>query len=182
MISVRRHIIIRDYSDITQTRKNIAHSGYCHISAPLNVTFLSHAEQSRSVTGLNSYQYSIIMKKPNIFISGPSIIANRKLVNTLQIYATVHCNEDNSRIESIFAKRKIDLLLLEICDQQARDIQTIRRIKAQHPEIEIILVDGNSKSEVISAAIHAGARDAFRKPYREDLMVDRILSLLKSRA
>jgi len=119
------------------------------------------------------------MKKNYVLISGPTIAHDEELTRKLQEITKTLRNLDNNRIESILSKRKVDLILLEISKDFASEIEMIGNIKSQFPNMEIILINGNGKVDVLAKAFSYGARDAFRKPYKIDLIVERVGALLK---
>jgi len=118
------------------------------------------------------------MKKRCVLLSGDSLCGDKELYEALQHIAVVVKNPENSQIESIMAKRTVDLVLFEIAKERSADVELIKRIKHQFSDTIIIVVDGDADREVIAQAFAYGAKDAFRKPYNRALMVERIQALL----
>ena len=58
------------------------------------------------------------------------------------------------------------------------DIDLIKNIKSKFPEILILLINGNGNRNLIAQAFAFGVKDAFRKPYRYDLIEERVKGLL----
>jgi DNA-binding response OmpR family regulator len=69
-------------------------------------------------------------------------------------------------------------VLFEISKERSADVDLIMRIKQQFPDTIIIAIDGGRNQEVIAQAFSYGAKDAFRKPYKQALMVERVQALL----
>lgn len=117
------------------------------------------------------------MKKKFVLISGPTISTDEKLAAELQKSAVVLKNSDNKRIELIITKRKIDLLLIEISKEYPSEVEMIKNIKTKFPHIVIILI-GDENRNVMAKAFKNGAKDAFKKPYKCDLIAERVRALL----
>ena len=119
------------------------------------------------------------MEKPCALVTGASISRDDVLFNSLQKNVKVIRNTDNSQVKVIIKKNKIDIILLEISgNYKPSEISLIKEIKNQHPDCKIILINGNGNREAIARAFSNGANDLFRKPYKTDLIVDRIKALL----
>ena len=116
------------------------------------------------------------MKKPCVLISGPTAFRDEELVGKLKKNAIVLRNGRNHGVEAIAAKRKIDLLLLEFPHEEPAEIEIIKNLKNRFPALEIILIDGDR--ELMAKAFAYGVRDVFRKPYKGDLIVERVHALL----
>ncbi len=119
------------------------------------------------------------MEKYCVLISGLTIAIDKKLGDELQKSAVVLKNQDNPQIESITTDKKVDLILLEISKANPSEVEIIKTIKSRHPRIEILLVDGDGDREVIARAFEYGAKDAFRKPYKRALIVERVRALIR---
>jgi DNA-binding NtrC family response regulator len=74
--------------------------------------------------------------------------------------------------------RKIDLILFEVINEYPADIDLIKKIKANFPGIILLLIDGNGNRNLIAKAFENGVKDAFKKPYRYDLIEERVKGLL----
>jgi len=118
------------------------------------------------------------MKNRCVLLSGPAVADDEDLDIGLQNYAVVFKNPDNNRLETISSEKKIDLILLELLDEHPAETEVIKKIKARHPHLEIIVIAGASDSEMLAKAFECGAKDAFRKPYKTALIVERIAALL----
>lgn len=118
------------------------------------------------------------MKRPCVLISGRSIARDKKLFSALEKVAMVLLNQDNSQIESILSSNQVDLVLIEIFKDNPAEVEIIRELKARFANTLIIFIDGNGDQQLIIKAFSYGAKDAFRKPYKRQLLVDRLCALL----
>lgn len=119
------------------------------------------------------------MAKNCVLLSGPTIAHDEKLKGELEEFAVVLTRDDNSQIESILNGNNVDLIILEISNANLHEIEMIKIGKMKFPDIEIILVDGDGDQELIAQAFAVGVKDAFRRPYRSDLIAERADALLR---
>lgn len=118
------------------------------------------------------------MKKRRVLISGHSLSFDKELYGALQKIVTVVKISDNHWLEAFLAYKPVDLVMIEISEENSVDLELIKRIKNQFPDIVIILIDGDNDREVIAKAFSYGVKDAFRKPYHYALIVERVQALL----
>lgn len=118
------------------------------------------------------------MKRKCVLISGPTIAIDPQLGAELKKNAIVLKNSDNHKIFSILNNKEVDLILFEAVNEYLADIDLIRKIKANFPGIIILLIDGNGNRNLIAQGFAFGVKDAFRKPYRYDLIEERVKGLL----
>lgn len=116
------------------------------------------------------------MSNSSILVSGPTIAKDEDLVNKLTKIAEVLRNLQNSKIEAILRKHEVDLILVEILKETASELKLIKNIKSGFPSVAIILIDGDR--ELMAEAFSYGAKDAFRKPYKSSLVVERVKAVL----
>ena len=116
------------------------------------------------------------MSNSSILVSGPTIAKDEDLVNKLTKIAEVLRNLQNSKIEAILRKHEVDLILVEILKETASELKLIKNIKSGFPSVAIILIDGDR--ELMAEAFSYGAKDAFRKPYKSSLVVERVRAIL----
>ncbi|MFQ5709434.1 MAG: hypothetical protein ACE5HO_18405 [bacterium] len=116
------------------------------------------------------------MSNPHILVSGPTIAADEDLINKLQKIAVVLKNPQNSRIESILENQRVDLILFELLRETASETKMVKKIKKLFPNTAIVLIDGDR--ELLAEALSCGAKDAFRKPYKSSLIVERVKAIL----
>ena len=81
------------------------------------------------------------MKKCCVLISGSTIAGDEELQNALQQSADVIKNSDNSQIESIIKKHKVDLILLEMLKGNGSEIDLIKNLRFKFPKIAIVVID-----------------------------------------
>ena len=53
----------------------------------------------------------------------------------------------------------------------------MKQLKQEHPQLTIILIDGDN--DLIAKTFEVGVKDVFRKPYKTDLVAERIRSLIR---
>ncbi len=116
------------------------------------------------------------MSNSSILVSGPTIAKDEDLVNKLTKIAEVLRNLQNSKIEAILRKHEVDLILVEILKETASELKLIENIKSGFPSVAIILIDGDR--ELMAEAFSYGVKDAFRKPYKSSLVVERVRAIL----
>ena len=119
------------------------------------------------------------MRKYRILLSGPTTNNDKELIAELRKNALVLKNSDNNKIQSILKTRKIDLILFEINKNNHSEVEVIKNIKNQFPNIPIILIDGSGNREVMVKAFDYGVNDAFKKPYKCHLLTERVYALLQ---
>ena len=118
------------------------------------------------------------MKKRCVLMSGYSLSGDKELYKALQNIAVVMKSSENSQVESIMTKRPVELAIIEISQEHPAEVDLIKRMKKQFPNTIIIVIDGDQDREVIAQAFSYGAKDAFRKPYKRALIVERVQALL----
>ncbi len=111
-----------------------------------------------------------------ILVSGSTIAKDKELASELQKCGRVLKNLHNFRIESILRKQNVDLVLFELIKETASEINMVKKIKKLFPSTAIILIDGDR--ELMAQAFSYGAKDAFRKPYKSSLVVERVKAVL----
>ncbi|MFQ5641523.1 MAG: hypothetical protein ACE5IR_26405 [bacterium] len=121
------------------------------------------------------------MSDPCILLSGVTISSDEELVNKLKKSAMILRNLDNSKIESIMRAQKVDLILIEILREKPSEIRFIQKVTDGFPEATIILIDGDGERDLTAMAFKCGAKDAFRKPYMSDLIVEKVNAILGRR-
>ncbi len=117
-----------------------------------------------------------VMLKPYVLISGPTISADEELINALEKTTVVLREKDNRKIQTFLENKKIDMILLEPSGEQSQKIEIIKNIKHQFHDVKIILINGDR--ELFVKAFSFGVKDAFHKPYRRQMLVERVSALL----
>ena len=121
----------------------------------------------------------IMEMKPCVLISGQTIAADEKLIRDMEKSAKVLINQQNENIKSILAENQVELILFEMTKEDMLELSIIKNILIQYPQIQIVLIDGSGDQELLAGAFTYGVKDAFRKPYKRDLVVERIFAILK---
>ncbi len=86
--------------------------------------------------------------------------------------------ENRELFETILIE-SITLVVLEFSKMWESELKIIRGLLIKYHNLIVIVIDGNSSNEAIIKAFYYGAIDVFRKPYRRELLVERIEALLK---
>ena len=119
------------------------------------------------------------MQNHFVIIAGPTITSDEELFHELNKHVmTVKCLK-NSQIETVLATHKVDILLFEITNDSAVEMNIIKIIRNKFPHVEIILIDAIGNRNILARAFASGARDAFPKSYDRALLLERILALLR---
>ncbi len=115
--------------------------------------------------------------KKCILVSGATIAGDEELERQLGSTADVLTNSTNDNVETILKTTKVDLILFEIQFNKQSDVKIIKKVKDQFPELKIIAIDGEQK--LVAKAFKYGVKDAFKMPYKRNLIVERVKALLK---
>ncbi len=116
------------------------------------------------------------MRKYCILVSGPLVSNDKELIRALGKTAVVLTNSDNKKIKSIFTASNVDLTILELSKGESNEVEIIKCIKTRFQDVIIILINGDR--ELFVKAFNLGVKDAFRKPYRWPMLVERVNALL----
>jgi two-component system nitrogen regulation response regulator NtrX len=87
-------------------------------------------------------------------------------------YATRTARDSDDAAAAIAARRP-NLVFLDIWLQGSRldGLQMLANIKAEHPELPIVMISGHGNIETAVAAIKQGAYDFIEKPFKADRLV-----------
>jgi PleD family two-component response regulator len=116
------------------------------------------------------------MKKPYVLLSGKMISRDTALIAELQKSAEVLSIHDNNTIDAILEARQVDVIILEVAGQNAGEVEIVQRVKSRYPGTKIIFIDGGRK--LMGLAFQYGVADAYRKPYKNEMLVERVKVLL----
>ena len=114
-----------------------------------------------------------------MILSGPTIIYNEGLFSELFKIAFTIKNSDNQILPTILSDIECDLVLFELSTGSANEFELIKKIKTRFPDIDIVLLDEIDDCECVAQAFAYDIKDAFRKPYKIDLIIERIRALLQ---
>lgn len=117
------------------------------------------------------------MRKPCVLVSGPSVSSDKDLILSLKKTTIVLTNSDNGLIKFLFEDYNVDIIVLELLDKKTKELEILESIKTRFPSVKIILINGDR--EIFVKAFSLGVRDAFRKPYRVRMLIERINALLE---
>ena len=67
---------------------------------------------------------------------------------------------------AILNRNSVDLLILDIRLPGADGLDILKKVKADHPMLEVIIVSGHGDMETVIKAMRLGAFDYLRKPFR----------------
>ena len=100
-------------------------------------------------------------------------------------YAARTARDADSALAAIAARRP-NLVFLDIWLQGSRldGLELLNEIKAQHPEVPVVMISGHGNIETAVAAIKRGAYDFIEKPFNADRLVmvaERALETLRLR-
>jgi len=119
------------------------------------------------------------MRTYRILLSGPTIHCDQQLICGLQEFAAISTLSVNAHIFELLSEQVYDLILFEVTANSASDVEVIRQICSRFPTPAIVLIDGNAACDVLATAISYGVKDAFKKPYKWHLVVERVSALLQ---
>ena len=86
---------------------------------------------------------------------------------------TTRTARDSDDAAAAIAARRPNLIFLDIWLQGSRldGLQMLSAIKAEHPDLPIVMISGHGNIETAVAAIKQGAYDFIEKPFKVDRLV-----------
>ena len=115
------------------------------------------------------------MKSRVILIAGSSIGQDTFLIKSLRHVAKVYYTKNMNRIKAVLNKQDVDIIILEIGTDQADKENIIENLMTSFENLKIILI--NDDRDIIAQAFSFGIVDAFRRPFKIDLLIERIIAL-----
>ena len=87
-------------------------------------------------------------------------------------YTTRTARDSDDALGAIAARRP-NLIFLDIWMQASRldGLQLLASVKAEHPELPVVMISGHGTIETAVAAIKQGAYDFIEKPFKSDRLV-----------
>src|SRR6476619_6926141 len=81
--------------------------------------------------------------------------------------------KDSDEALAAFERRRPQLVFLDIWMQGSRldGLQLLEVLKAEHPEVPVVMISGHGNIETAVAAIKQGAYDFIEKPFKADRLV-----------
>lgn len=67
---------------------------------------------------------------------------------------------------NIFADNEIDILILDLRLPEMDGLEVLKSVKAQYPEVEVIMITGHGDMDAVIQAMRHGAVEFFPKPFR----------------
>ncbi|MBN2010228.1 hypothetical protein JW960_12855 [candidate division KSB1 bacterium] len=101
------------------------------------------------------------------------------LKQALQQLFNLKTIDKDVELSNFIARNGGDLILWEILHTEHSEVNSIRLIKLKFPEIKIIIINGGSGTKIAAELLTAGASDIFPRPFDNDLLIDRIIALLR---
>ena len=68
----------------------------------------------------------------------------------------------------------VDVCVLDIVMPVMDGIETLKRIKAEHPEIRVVMLSALSQKNMVEQAFKLGADSFVVKPFQEQCLIERI--------
>ena len=90
--------------------------------------------------------------------------------------------EASNGLESISMAKELkpNLITMDISMKELGGIETTSKIKAEQPDIKIIMISAIGETQFIKNAINAGASDYIIKPFTEKRLISSIQTVLGS--
>lgn len=117
------------------------------------------------------------MKRKCVLLYGPTLYKDKELQRKLRQSYSLITEQDETQIEKMLKSHKVDLLLMELENDKTEIVDLINDTKVRLPGIQIVVINGNQS--LISKAFQNGVKDAFRKPYKVELVLERISILIE---
>lgn len=112
-----------------------------------------------------------------VAIYGSSLLSNDQLITALnKEFQVVPCQKVE-KLMSNLDKLNVSVLLMEI-DEKDVELKLLNKVKARHRNIPIIALGEGRQQELIAKAFQLGIQDFFKAPYKVDLLLEKIRSLL----
>lgn len=92
-------------------------------------------------------------------------------------YDAYECN-DISEARKVLGKKQVDLLILDVHLPGMNGLDFLVEVRAQYPEVEVIIVSAHGDMDTVIHAMRKGAFDYLRKPFRH---IDMQIALERSR-
>ncbi len=67
---------------------------------------------------------------------------------------------------SIFTENEVDILILDLRLPEMDGLEVLKSVKAQYPEVEVIMITGHGDMDAVIQAMRHGAVEFFPKPFR----------------
>jgi len=118
-------------------------------------------------------------RKPKIIICGLTIALDKILINALQEISNVKVLANYYELLKLPFIEGEELILWELSEASEKKLEEINTITKQYPDIKIIIINGGGSTKIAAEILKAGASDIFPKPFDHELLVDRVVALLR---
>ena len=118
-------------------------------------------------------------RKPKIIICGLTIALDKILINALQEISNVKVLTNYYELLKLPFIEGEELILWELSEASEKKLEEINTITKQYPDIKIIIINGGGSTKIAAEILKAGASDIFPKPFDHELLVDRVVALLR---
>ena len=81
---------------------------------------------------------------------------------------SVNAARTPSQAFAILGRETFDLMVLDIRLPEMDGIEVLKRVKAEWPALEVIMISGHGDMDTVIEAMRFGACDYLRKPFRQD--------------
>lgn len=87
---------------------------------------------------------------------------------------TVMQAKDGQECLNILQNETVDVCVLDIVMPVMDGIETLKRIKTEHPEIKVVMLSALSQKNMVEQALKLGADSFVVKPFQEQCLIERI--------
>ncbi len=106
------------------------------------------------------------MNDLNILILDDDRLIRKELEESLTDYSfQITTSEKPSDALRIISESVIDILILDIDLPEMSGLEVLKRVKQEHPYVEVIMITGHSDMDFAIQALRLGAADFFLKPF-----------------
>lgn len=94
----------------------------------------------------------------------------RKIADKVAAYLTKRGYEAHtaylpSQAFKILKQKPIDILISDVLMPEMNGLEILKKVKATHPQVEVIMVSGHGDMDMVIKAMHLGAVDFISKPF-----------------
>src|SRR5436190_9432340 len=120
------------------------------------------------------------MPKPRVLVVDDEKNILSSLTRALDIegFEAVVAGSAELAIERL-AEETVDLVLLDVKLPKMDGLECLKRLRADHPELPVVMMSGHASIQVAVDATRLGARDFVEKPLNYDELLLRIRNTLK---
>ena len=119
--------------------------------------------------------------KPTILLCGRMLTRDQALLTKLRADADISHAATVSSLDSQLLAKDITLIVCELSEAWQEELETLESFMLLSPKMMSVVVCDSESVSTVTRAFQAGAKDCFSKPYRADLLAERIKALLQSR-